>query len=366
MIKIKEDLRKEYSRMGSIFKKVLLLVSLALCASCNTADNGTVVFSPVHRAGIFSPESNIGAAVLLAATHESNLSKKFKPENPARLIVVVVDGMANSRNVIKMWKEVRDVAKKRGFIAKDASGKYLLEEVFLEGGTSMDKIESVIKNKVKAYKKKGIPKKKLALLLIGKSIGSVKQYKLMRAGKMYDSDMRSGLLSKFWKVGWVLIDPHEPGNPGDDGKCSKGYDYAKFDCNRKFNTREANNGRNKGSHYYNLEILDRWVHWIKKGQLRINSTYQRNDGGLIKVKGYPLAGGFPAGNSPKAYYSTAIWRQKKNDHSKIDKSCVSARLIWKTMKWFTEDKKSWTPLKKIPYSELKDTKSYADSKCAYD
>ncbi len=272
--------------------------------------------------------------------------KAFTPDKARRFVVIVSDGAANTGSVLDMWNQAYGYALARGFV-KEMKGSYM------GGWSTPGEIRNEIVRWVNAYANEGIPQGEITLLVIGKSQGSARQYKTMY--NSYNND-HNGYFKNFYKVGWVLIDPHEPGAPGKSGRCGHWYDYVVFDCNKDFNSGNWNN-------YYNLYLYFRWTYWIARGQLRINSTYERVD---PLIQGYAMCGGDPAGNTPRKWWTAALWRQMNNGHFNIDQSCSSARLIYNTLKWATENKAIWPAHTSVPYTKLTDTLPYNSPDCIYD
>ncbi len=289
-----------------------------------------------------SEDSNDAASSL-------QVQKAFFPDAARRLVVVLCDGFADNGYIRYLWNTAYGYALQRGFV-QELKGSYM------EHGNDYDDVKSEIRRLVSAYAAEGIPQSQLTLLVIGKSLGAAKNFELMYHNY---NDSHNGYFKNFYKVGWVLIDPHEPVAPGDRGRCNRWYDHVYFDCNKAYNDDIMNDYND----YYNLAMFSRWKYWISRGQLRVNSTFQRRD----STKGYPMCGGSPAGNSPSSWYTCALWKQTAMNHDQIDLSCGSARLIYKTLKWTTENKTNWTPHSSTStmYATVSGTMLHWDANCNY-
>jgi hypothetical protein len=120
-----------------------------------------------------------------------------------------VDGYANKGNVRKAVVDAfgyNGIALERGQLKYSAS-KYVAVHEYRQ-------------KLVKLIERNGGDASMLALLIVGKSFGGAKMYRF--------SYKYADLLGKFAGVATVLVDPHEPIIPGDEGDTGKWYDYVYF------------------------------------------------------------------------------------------------------------------------------------------
>lgn len=163
--------------------------------------------------------------------------------------------------------------------------KKYIDDRFKSPGQTKSDIETMVSQS-------GYSKSELGLLVIGKSMGGAKTYKMIHDYQTTFDD--------FKKVHVVLIDAHEGPQPGNQGYSGKWYDYVHFDNNTKYITRD-----------YDLTYTSRYYNYGSK--LRVYNTYQRDD----LLEGYTFR---------KAY------RNKKQSisrdgHSKITNTATTVDLI---------------------------------------
>lgn len=138
----------------------------------------------------------------------------------------------------------------------------------------------------------GYSKSELGLLVIGKSMGGAKTYKMIHEYQTTFDD--------FKKVHVVLIDAHEGPQPGNQGYSGKWYDYVHFDNNTKYKTRD-----------YDLTYTSRYTNYGSK--LRVYNTYQRDDA----LEGYTF----------RKAYRNKKQSIRRDGHSKITNTSTTVDLI---------------------------------------
>lgn len=115
----------------------------------------------------------------------------------------------------------------------------------------------------------------------------------------------------------VLVDPHEPGTPGNQGCAIKWYDYVRF------------NNHSGGCDNYDLEFTGN--HTQYNGKFGIFSTYQRVDrSAVINILGLETIVGI------KGYKFTTNAKsviQQYVNHTSIDNSVATIGLIEDAIKY---------------------------------
>lgn len=183
--------------------------------------------------------TNIGSQAISAVNKNSSLAKTKVSYRD--FVVMVWDGFSNGEQIFSAFSSA----------ASSANGWSSYSGLFLQSGNSPSEVKSKIDAEVAAY---GKPRSQLNLLIIGKSLGGAKTYKMSHTYHESFND--------FNKVAMVLVDPHEPGAPGDQGRADYWYDYVHF---RRHSSWAGN---------YDLTFTGNHANYF--GKLGIYSTYQRS------------------------------------------------------------------------------------------
>lgn len=172
-----------------------------------------------------------------------NKSSTINPLNsqPTEIILVLRDGMADEKTITKLYNTVKD----------KVPGWTRIRSVWISGTYDVGKTKNEIDKLVTAS---GKSRSNLLLLLVGKSLGGAKTYKMMyNYASSFDD---------FYRTAVVLIDSHEPIAPGKYGRANRWYDYVMF-------RRNSSSWRKN----YDLKWQSRWDSFGSK--LAIYNTYQR-------------------------------------------------------------------------------------------
>jgi hypothetical protein len=172
-----------------------------------------------------------------------NESASVTKATTAKIVALVWDGAANQKRIDKAFYTAMD----------NVSSWSAWRKYWLSGGYDIADAKKRVNDMVNAY---GISKSKLICLLIGKSLGGAKIYRMIAKNESFFDD--------FARVAVVLVDPHEPGAPGDEGRCNYWYDYVKFRCHSS-----DWNGN------YDLAWQSVWDNMIINRRLEFYSIYQR-------------------------------------------------------------------------------------------
>lgn len=222
---------------------VSLLLALAACS-----DNGV---SPTANLG--SDTENVSESELMRQSSFSVVETDFVPNDDIKkLLVVLWDGYGKDGTIKDAYNSaLTKVLENHLNIPVDM--KYINDR-----GQTIGQTKAVIDRMREAS---GYSHHELGLVIIGKSMGGAKTYKMVHD--------YHGHLDDYKRVSMVLIDAHEGGAPGNQGISGKWYDYVHL----------ANN-TSSWSRDYDLSFLMRHGNYGSK--LRIYNTYQRDDG----LKGY--------------------------------------------------------------------------------
>jgi len=127
----------------------------------------------------------------------------------ARVVCLCVDGYANRGRI---RKAVVDAFGYAGIALDRGQLKYSASKI-VKIGEYKKKVEKLVETG-------GGDPSELAILVVGKSLGGAKMYRF--------SYEHADLLRQF--AGWatVLVDPHEPIIPGDEGDTGHWYDFVRF------------------------------------------------------------------------------------------------------------------------------------------
>jgi hypothetical protein len=181
-----------------------------------------------------------------AGVLEQRLEALGDATKPTKFVVLVWDGSSNGGNVLDAFTAaVNTVSGWSGY-----KGRYI-------GGTSslstgLTKLDSAIADFG------GVRKSDLSALVVGKSLGGAKTYKLLADNADY--------FNGFYRTAVAIVDAHEPGAPADAGRCDYWYDYVRFRCNSS-----DWNGN------YDLAWRSSWDSIANSGRLKFFNVYQRDD-----------------------------------------------------------------------------------------
>jgi len=208
------------------------------------------------------------------------------------IIVAVMDGAAYEEKIFStcedaMGAEDLDVDSSTSYAELPSFGVNKM-------ANAMAKINDLTSTMVYTHKGFGANRSDVRLLLVGKSLGGAKFYRILYA--------RAKELDEFYKVGVVLVDSHCVG-PADEGDCCKWNgprwpfraDYVYF-THRKADGDCDDCGDDCGDDCFNLGWLDRWNDYFNSqseqgesdSRLRIFNIYSRRlyDGKITSILGY--------------------------------------------------------------------------------
>ena len=164
---------------------------------------------------------------------------------PTKLVALIWDGSSATGSIKDAFLTAID----------GVSGWSHIKWYYIGGTSSLSTAKSKIESGVSSY---GLPKSSLSVLVIGKSLGGAKTYKF--------ANDQAGLLDDFYRSAVVTVDAHEPGAPGDEGRCNYWYDYVRFRCD--------SSGWND---HYDLAWRSVWNDRANAGRLEFFNVYQRNE-----------------------------------------------------------------------------------------
>lgn len=217
-------------------KKLLLFLSITICVLLLIGCSAKALTAGAHDD--FAPEEE---AVPIEVLDTVNLSASSS--RPTQIVVVLWDGAANEKTI----NNVYNIAKKK------VPGWSRIKGVWLPGFHDIGDAKKEIDKIVRDYNKNP---SELLLLLVGKSMGGAKTYKML-----YN---HSSAFDDFYRTAVVLIDSHEPVAPGKYGRADYWYDYVIF-------RRNSSSWRKN----YDLKWQTRWNSFGSK--LAIYNTYQRKE-----------------------------------------------------------------------------------------
>lgn len=213
-----------------------LLVLFFAAAGCDvTEDSPAKKDTAVETEGPSIAEEDSGQSQIVSGTRGST---------PTKIVALVWDGAANEKRIDRAFYAAMD----------NVSGWSAWRKYWLSGGYDIGDAKNRVNDMVNAY---GVSKSQLICLLIGKSLGGAKTYRMIAKNEPFFDD--------FARVAVVLVDPHEPGAPGDEGRCNYWYDYVKFRCHSS-----DWNGN------YDLAWQSAWNDMIINGRLEFYNIFQRS------------------------------------------------------------------------------------------
>ncbi|MBN2532947.1 MAG: hypothetical protein JXB88_08650 [Spirochaetales bacterium] len=164
-----------------------LLVIFFTTGSCDTpVDTSTVTESTETASGSSLAEKDAGTNQV-AGTRGT----------PTKIVAIVWDGSGNDKRIDDSFYAA----------IGNVSGWSAWRKYWLSGSYDIGDAKKRVNDLVDDY---GIPKSQLLCLLIGKSLGGAKTYRMIAKNESFFDD--------FARVAVVLVDPHEPGTPGDEGQ----------------------------------------------------------------------------------------------------------------------------------------------------
>ena len=198
--------------------------------------------------GCLSEFDDIQLSDLNSEVAEESQVPCFTPTKK-EVVYLIWDGFLNEKKILQAFNNAT-----QAFDGWSGRGYWIKGSSSLE--FAMDKIDEA----VDSYSK---PISELRLLIIGKSIGGAKSYKLIHKNAQS--------YSHFLKTAMVLVDVHEPIAPGNEGICGYWYDYVYFHCDNY-----------SWNQHFDLQWPSSFNNFGDK--LAIFNLYQRHNG----VKGYSL------------------------------------------------------------------------------
>jgi len=202
-----------------------------------------------------------------------------KAGTPTKIVVIIYDGSSSEGKISQAFSTAMS----------NVSGWTSYKGYYLPGTYNISDAKARINDAVAQF---GLPKSELLCLVIGKSLGGAKTYKMLASNASFFDD--------FYRNSVITVDAHEPVAPGDEGRCERWYDYVYFRCHSS-----------DWNGHYDLAWKSAWNTMVANDQIGFFNMYQRDD--------------WPRGYS----FSTADynWRIYGYDHSAIANCPYTVSLI---------------------------------------
>jgi hypothetical protein len=253
-------------------KFILLTVITAALAilffSCALGENSGTKDSQATDQALFVQGHNPDATIVSKASG-----------TPTKIVVIIYDGSSSEGKISQAFSAAM----------ANVSGWTSYKGYYVPGTYNISDTKARINDAVAQF---GLPESELLCLVIGKSLGGAKTYKMLASNASFFDD--------FYRNSIVTVDAHEPVAPGDEGRCEYWYDYVYFRCHSS-----------DWNGHYDLAWRSAWNTMDANNQIGFFTMYQRGE--------------WPRGYS----FSTADvnWRIYGYDHSDIANCPYTVSLI---------------------------------------